>query len=88
MKKFQKGASAQVPIHKQLGKDSWIATPNIKGGGILEDKAGIKKQGMREEVERWMKKNKIRIACIQETRADENSREARKGYTWFFSGKS
>ena len=40
---------------------------------------------MSEEVEGW--ENKIRIAGIQETKADENSRETRKGYTWYFSGE-
>ena len=41
---------AQEPEQIKLGEDIWIASINVKGGGTTEDKAGIKKQGMREEV--------------------------------------
>ena len=61
------------------GKEYTIATINIRGA---------KRIGAREEVEEWTKNNKIDIANILETRVGVNSREARKGYTWYFSGEN
>ena len=54
--------------------------------GYLEHKRG-KKIGVREEVEDWMKQKKIGIMGLHETRIGINSREARKEYTWYFSGE-
>jgi len=48
---------------------------------------GIKKPGVREEIEYWMAEKEIDILCLQETRNNQNSRESRKSYTWFFSGE-
>ena len=35
----------------------------------------------------WMKKNKIDIAAIQETKVDYNSKIQNKYYTWYMSGE-
>ena len=48
----------------------------------------MKCTGKREEIEKWMKDNDIAIALIQETSIDQNTREARKEYTWYFSGEN
>ncbi len=76
-------AKAQEPKQRKgmklrLGVERKISTINIRG---------VKKPGIRDEVEKWMKKNGIMIAGIQETRSNINSRETRKEYTWFFSGE-
>lgn len=74
-------AFAQEPSTQKI-KYGWgfrIATINVKG---------MKMQGKREEIEKWMKDNEIRIAVIQETRIAQNAREARKEYTWYFSGEN
>ena len=82
-RKFQ--ATAQEPqnqfdIAQVRYAENWkIATINMRGA---------KKQGKREEIETWMKANQIDIAHLQETRLGENSREARKEFTWFFSGEN
>ena len=34
-----------------------------------------------------MNKHTIQILCLTETRSNQNSRETRKEYTWFFSGE-
>ena len=34
-----------------------------------------------------MSEKEIDILCLQETRNNQNSRESRKSYTWFFSGE-
>ena len=47
----------------------------------------VYKNGAREEIETWMKKEDIKILAIQETRTDTNSREARGAYTWYLSGE-
>ena len=44
--------------------------------------------GKREEVEGWMKKHNIRIMVLQETYVKQNTREVRKGFTWYFSGEN
>jgi len=62
----------------ELGKKQNIATLNIRG---------VKKVGVREEVEKWMKKHSIKVLALQETRNSQNTRETRKGHTWFFSGE-
>jgi len=46
------------------------------------------KLGMREEVETYMKKNDIKILALQETNTKQNAKEARKEYTWYFSGEN
>ena len=58
---------------KNRGKDTWkIATLNIRG---------IIAPGKRDEIEKWMKENGIEILLIQETRAKQNTKEARKTHT-------
>ena len=37
-------------------------------------------------VEYWMDQNHIDIAFIQETQINQNARQIRKNYTWYFSG--
>ena len=78
----KKSAKAQEPIKirmkLQLGRNLRIATLNIRG---------TMKPGVRDEVERWMTRQNIMIARIQETRSKQNTRESRKQYTWFFSGE-
>ena len=75
-------AKAQEPLKirmkQRLGKTTKFATLNIRG---------VKKPGLREEIDMWMAKNEIDILCLQETRNNQNSRETRKNYTWFFSGE-
>ena len=75
-----KTAKAQEPKYNRirLGKVWWIATINARG---------MKRSGKREEIEQWMRDNKIMIATIQETRINQNAREARKEYTLYFSGE-
>ena len=48
-----------------LGKTTKFATLNIRG---------IKKPGVREEIESWMSDKQIDILCLQETRNNKNSR--------------
>ena len=62
----------------QLGRKYKIATLNIRG---------TKKPGVRDEVEKWMIKHNIMILGLTETRGNQNTRETRKQYTWFFSGE-
>ena len=75
-------AKAQEPTKLRmkilLGKTTKFATLNIRG---------IKKPGVREEIEYWMTEKEIDILCLQETRNKQNSRESRKSFTWFFSGE-
>jgi exonuclease III len=75
-------AKAQEPIKLRmkimLGKTIKFATLSVRG---------IKKPGAREEIEYWMTEKEIDILCLQETRNNQNSRESRKSYTWFFSGE-
>jgi exonuclease III len=61
-----------------LGKTTKFATLNIRG---------IKKPGVREEIDSWMSEKQIDILCLQETRNNQNSRETMKNYTWLFSGE-
>ena len=44
-----------------------------------------KESGKREMVEKWMKEHEVVILAIQETKINQNIKEARKEYTWFFS---
>ena len=60
----------------RLGSKHNISSLNIRG---------VKKPGVRDEVEQWMKKRQIAILGLQETRHNQNSKETRKQYTWFFS---
>ena len=53
-----------------------FATMNIQGINTL---------GKRQEIEKWMKKKKIDLLCIQETKINCNAMECRSGYTWYFS---
>lgn len=62
----------------QPGRNQKIATINIRG---------VKKPGVREEIERWMLKHNVPILGLQETRNAQNSCETRKQHTWFFSGE-
>ena len=39
---------------------------------------GLMKPGKRKEVEEWMRKKRIDVCVLQETRAGQNTREARK----------
>ena len=77
-------ATAEEPTSKfkfykiKLGRHLRIATLNIRG---------VKKPGVREEVEKWMKEKDIDILTLTETRNNQNSKESRKQYTWFFSGE-
>jgi len=76
-------ATAQEPktrgkIRLRLGTKLGIGSLNIRG---------VKKTGVREEVEQWMKSKNLAITGMQETRNKQNSRETRKQYTWFFSGE-
>ena len=59
------------------GKIMKIATINVKG---------LKRLGMREMKEYWMKKNNIDILVLQETQIKQNTKENRKDHTWYFSG--
>merc|ERR1711924_92408 len=47
---------------------------------------GIKRIGKREKIEHWMNKKGIYILLLQETHVNQNVREIRKHYTWFFAG--
>ena len=49
---------------------------------------GNNETGKRDEIEQWMKRNKISIAFLQETHSKLNTREARDKYTWYFSGEN
>ena len=62
----------------QLGRKYNIATLEIRG---------TKKPGVRDEVEKWMTKHNKMILGLTETRGNQNTRETRKQYTWFFSGE-
>ena len=73
-----KRASAQVPKIWMNSEGIWLATLNVDG---------VMRQGKREEVEAWMKKNNIAILFLQETHSDMDSRESRGSYTWYFSGE-
>ena len=42
---------------------------------------GMKQQGKREELERWMTKKNIGITCAQETHVSKNCE-----YTWYLNG--
>ena len=41
----------------------------------------LKKPGMREDIEKWMKENGIMVLALQETRIEQNQKEARGAYT-------
>ena len=71
-------ASAQEPERADWIEGIWIATLNVDG---------LMRQGKREEVEEWMKKQNIAFLFLQETHSASNSREARGNYTWYFSGE-
>ena len=73
-------ATAQEPQNTKpkIGSTWKMATINVRG---------MITAGKREEIEKWMKENNIVIAVIQETRIKHNTREARKNYTWYFSGE-
>ncbi len=71
-------ASAQEPKIWTNARGIWMATLNVDG---------MLRQGKREEVEAWMKKNDIAILFLQETHSAWDSREARGNYTWYFSGE-
>ena len=62
-----------------MGKKFRIATLNARS---------IKKLGMREEIEKWMKENEIMVLALQETSIGTNQKEARKAYTWYMSGET
>ena len=61
-----------------LGATYKIASFNIRG---------THKSGVRDETEKWMKKDSINTLGLQETRANQNTRETRKQYTWFSSSE-
>ncbi len=73
-----KRASAQAPKIWMDQRGIWMATLNVDG---------VMRQGKREEVEAWMKRNNIAILLLQETHTAMDSREARGNYTWYFSGE-
>ena len=60
-----------------LGKELRISTLNIRGTNQI---------GVRENMDQWMKDNKIDILLLQETKSPQNKREIRKEHTWYFSG--
>ena len=63
-------AKAKKPQLKiRMGKKFRIATLNARS---------IKKLGMREEIEKWMKENEIMVLALQETSIGINQKEARK----------
>ena len=68
----------RLQMKLMLGTKFKIATLNIRG---------TKKLGVRNEIEKWMKSKDIKILALQETRVNQNTRESRKQYTWFFSGE-
>ena len=78
----ERRASAQEPRARGqklgYGQDLWIATLNMRGSKTL---------GKREEIERWMKENKIAILSVQETHVGVNAKETRDTHTWYFSGE-
>ena len=47
---------------------------------------GIRKQGKREEIEKWMKKHDIAILAVQETHMATYCKETRKTHTCYHSG--
>lgn len=47
----------------------------------------INKVRVREEIQKWMKQEHVKIVCLRETRAKQNTRETKKDYTWFFGGE-
>ncbi len=73
-------AKAQEPKEKmKYGKIIRIATLSAHG---------MKRVGKREEIEAWMKRKGIHILVIQETAIEQDSREIRGEYTWYFSGEN
>ena len=48
----------------------------------------LKKPGMREEIEKWMNENEIMVLALQDTRIEQNQKEARGAYTWYMSGET
>ena len=60
------------------GKTTKFATLNVRG---------IKKPGVREEIEAWMAEKQIDILCLQETRNSQNSRESMKNTHGFLVEK-
>jgi len=79
---FTKGprATAGKPTEKiKVGKQFKLTTFNCKG---------IMKAEMREETETYMKKHDIKILALQKTNTKQNAKEARKEYTWYFSGET
>ena len=63
----------------RLGKKFKMTTSNTRG---------LKKPGMREEIEKWIKENEIMVLALQETRIEQNQKEARGAYTWYMSGET
>ncbi len=63
----------------RLGKKFKMATLSTRS---------LKKPGMREEIEKWMKENEIMVLAIQDTRIKQNQKEARGAYTWYMSGEN
>ena len=47
----------------------------------------LKKLGIREEIEEYMKKHTIDFAAIQETNLETNQIEKRTNFTWYTSGE-
>ena len=73
-------AKAKKPqIKIVLGRKFKMATLNTRS---------LKKPGMREEIEKWMKDNGIMVLALQETRIEQNQKEARGAYTWYMSGET
>ena len=78
--KIQNAATAEKPTNRiKIGKGFRIATFNIKG---------VMEKGKRQQIENYMKKNNIKILALQETYIKQNTKEARKEYTWYFSGEN
>ena len=51
-----------------------MATLNIRG---------LRSFGKRQEIEAWMRSEKIDVMCLQETKDTETSIQKRKYFTWY-----
>ena len=75
----QKAKAKKPQLKIRLGKKFKMATLNARS---------LKKPGMREEIEKWMKENEIMVLALQDTRIEQNQKEARGAYTWYMSGEN
>lgn len=80
----ERGTPIQEGVHKNLGTEKTTYANTIKIASI--NIQTIKEAGKRKDIEQWVKRTGINIVALQETKANNNSKETRKEYTWFFGG--